>query len=856
MHNLTQSMIEQLALAWQRFMTLAQRGLMALTRFYNWWQSINWPQIPLRPIQWVLLFFVVFGLIYAWATPPFEASDELWHFGMARVILETGELPVQDPNEFTPWRQEGSQPPLYYAIAAGIMAPFDLSDADQYLMPNPHAQAGVPGQFGNKNLVLHDDPPPPLEGTPLAVYAVRSFGILLGAITVWLVYRIGLILSPQRPIIGLVAAGITALNPMFLFIAASINNDNLVTTLNAGAILLMLITLRDGFDWKRSLGIAILVALGTLTKLSALVLVPVIALSAIWLALRNKDWRGLMILGGAMLVFWAVIAGWWYVRNVQLYGELFGTATMAAVAGPRIEPFSVATLFSEAQGFRFSYWGVFGAFNIQASPVFYALMDMLVFIAIIGVTFLVLQLIAIRDFSYARRELTSAVFLLSILLVGLLAFISWTAQTYASQGRLLFPFIGAISPLLAAGLVEMIWWFIFVLSPPDRSFVRAGEAVSEGALQGGSLWPLRFLGLAAVLIPFTIIAPQYEPPQPIDALPSDVNQVYARYGDIELVAYERNDRRYLPGEGVPITLYWRVLETSDRDYTLSLGLVDPAGQAIGKIDSYPGAGTLRTSQWEPGRIYPDHYVVDLAGGLDGRYPFRAQIGWWLRTTGEDIQPLNMEGQPLEAVMLDVGAMVDPITVADDTGFTPLDEDTKAQADFDGIVRLATVDVDLDAFTFALSWEVTGPFDGDYAAFVHILDENGQLVGQSDVYPTLPTRYWRYGELYITEHAVSFNQSLEPGTYQVNVGWYLQEGEEFFRLTLPPLPPEEDAEPLPAGEEPPRPDALHLFDVVIAEDGSASSETLETWRDAVETTPEPGETSTEPELEGAPPPPNN
>ena len=54
-----------------------------------------------------------------------------------------------------------------------------------------------------------------------------------------------------------------------------------------------------------------------------------IAFGAVWVAYRDKNWQGLAILGVAIVVAWSAIAGWWYVRNIQLYGELFGTYTMA-----------------------------------------------------------------------------------------------------------------------------------------------------------------------------------------------------------------------------------------------------------------------------------------------------------------------------------------------------------------------------------------------------------------------------------------------------------------------------------------------------------------------------------------------
>ena len=65
-----------------------------------------------RPLFWLSTAFVVLGLIYVWATPPFEASDEYWHFGMLEYVHDNHALPVQNPNApGTLWKQEGSQPP-------------------------------------------------------------------------------------------------------------------------------------------------------------------------------------------------------------------------------------------------------------------------------------------------------------------------------------------------------------------------------------------------------------------------------------------------------------------------------------------------------------------------------------------------------------------------------------------------------------------------------------------------------------------------------------------------------------------------------------------------------------------------
>ena len=82
-----------------------------------------------------------------------------------------------------------------------------------------------------------------------------------------------------------------------------------------------------------------------------------------------------------------LIAGWWYARNLQLYGELFGLNTMVAIAGPR--SLSLLDLVPEFDGFRYSYWALFGAVNIVTFPLAYVIFDLFTLISFIGLRDLV-----------------------------------------------------------------------------------------------------------------------------------------------------------------------------------------------------------------------------------------------------------------------------------------------------------------------------------------------------------------------------------------------------------------------------------------------------------------------------------
>ena len=106
-------------------------------------------------INTILVVFVVLGATYSIVTPVFEASDELWHYPLVQWLSRGNPLPTQDPDKVGPWKQEASQPPLYYYMVGWATSWIDTSDLGQVLRPNPHVDNGVITRDGNTNLVIH-----------------------------------------------------------------------------------------------------------------------------------------------------------------------------------------------------------------------------------------------------------------------------------------------------------------------------------------------------------------------------------------------------------------------------------------------------------------------------------------------------------------------------------------------------------------------------------------------------------------------------------------------------------------------------------------------------------------------------
>ncbi len=472
---------------------------------------------------WLLLAYVMVGVLYIVSVPPFESPDEPRHFAVADYIQTQGKLPIQQQDVETRFGQEGSQPPLYYLLVAALIAPFDRSDLDDHLTGNPHAIIGDPNAPGNRNAYAHARVYPPLlEGSTLALFCARLFSLLLGTVTVAAVWQTARLLAPERQGLALLAAGLTAFNPQFLFISASVNNDTLVTALGSLLIWQTLQLLRHGFQPRRNLTLALLLALVSITKLSGLLFAPPLLLTAFWSGWRQRDRRGLLRFLFTLAVVWLLFAGWWYARNLHLYGELTGTQMMLDIFGRRGAPSLAELLGEEFNGLRISYWGLFGWFNVFTLKPFYRVMDIVMLAGAVG-------LLAWMWQRRAQRAQLLPILLLALQLALMLGgLIVWTSQTAATQGRLLFPVIAVISSLIALGLRT---WRL-----PARAAIVA-------------------LGSFAIAVPIVSIRPAYQPPAVVARLPESATLLYARFDDIEVLGYEMEVRRYVPGEAFPITLY-------------------------------------------------------------------------------------------------------------------------------------------------------------------------------------------------------------------------------------------------------------------------------------------------------------
>jgi hypothetical protein len=260
------------------------------------------------------LAFVMLGSLWL-AVPTYRPADEASHVAYAWE-LSHGRLPTidtvisadgdprlaqvldgRDARHRTVWT--ANHPPLYYALVA------------------------VPLRIGSAT------------GHPTAgVQAARLLSLGLSALGLVALAYVVLQLAPGTPQLAVAAAGLAGLLPSFVSISARVYNDSLaflaITLVVAASVVFVL----RGPSAVRLAAVAASAGLAALTRASGMLVVGLAGLAVLIGVWRSSHGGAARRVGRAVAwaalvgVAVAAVAGWFYLRNRRLYGDLTGSAAL------------------------------------------------------------------------------------------------------------------------------------------------------------------------------------------------------------------------------------------------------------------------------------------------------------------------------------------------------------------------------------------------------------------------------------------------------------------------------------------------------------------------------------------------
>jgi 4-amino-4-deoxy-L-arabinose transferase-like glycosyltransferase len=295
--------------------------------------------------RWCFVVAFLNVLIWTFVIPPFQVPDEISHFGYVQYLAEVGRPPSQGPiGQYSPQEQD-TLDALSFAVVAGHGAQRGIMDSveEQGLREELAATASPVGEGGSSSAT--DQPPLyyALESIPYLLSPsreilarlelMRVLSALMAALTVLCIYMFLRELLPGSPWTWTVGALVVAFQPMFCFIGAGVQGDNLLFLASAATFLGLARAFRRGLSTKRAALIGLVTVAGLLAKLTFIALLPGIALALALLAWRawpSGKGRALRAVGvAAAIVVIPVLA--YAILNTSVWHR--GGVTAGGVSG-------------------------------------------------------------------------------------------------------------------------------------------------------------------------------------------------------------------------------------------------------------------------------------------------------------------------------------------------------------------------------------------------------------------------------------------------------------------------------------------------------------------------------------------
>ncbi|MFC2037259.1 ArnT family glycosyltransferase [Chloroflexota bacterium] len=643
-------------------------------------------------------------------------------------------------------RQEAAQPPLYYVLAALVLAPVDTSPAPPGLHVNPYVDLGYFDSVNNFNAFAHTPEETwPWSGFVLAVHAVRFLSVALGLGTLACIHASGRLLWVRRTERALLATALVAFLPQFIFLHSAVTNDTLIIFLCSAALWQMVRLWMDKVTPWRLLALGLTIGLAALSKTTGQLLLVLSAVTVMFLVWRDAKWRLLVQYLALLVVPVALLSGWMYWRNWLLYGDISAVNVFVQLAGGD-RHFTVRQALADLGRVWQSSIAVFGWMNVVAPTWVYAVWNGLVVLGVLGLV--VKGLRVLIDRLSQGRQKRSALDLASVprrwllpcllALWPLLVFGAWlqfAMRTPADQGRLLFTAILPVALALASGLGQ--WsrrWSYPVVS---------------------------LLTLVTSVYCVLFLLPQaYVQPTTIEAgnIPPDATRLNYDMGlGVELVASEVPSSSAHPGDLVDLTLYWRNQAVTTTAAVVVPKILGREHAQIGRLpDAHHGGGLYPSTLWPPDKIVRERIRLPLENEI--ATPTQARL---------IVELAGQEG------FVEVGSIkVVPRT-------WPRPNKTILAHLGDGIVLSeagvgATTVSQGSTVPVNLRWQISQAPGKDLVTFVHLGDPTQPPLAQADglaLGGSYPPRLWAAGEVFDDRYDLQLPEDTPQGRYPVHVGLY-------------------------------------------------------------------------------------
>lgn len=414
-------------------------------------------------VWWITALHLSVLVGYSVLFPTYRSPDEPLHVDLAHLFSEELQYPAWDDRNTGSGIQRSLGWMEFHSLSQNLTAeeapPKDQRPAIEDL-ENPPISTGLNQQPQHPPLyyvlaggteriaeTITGDHRPDFQ---LETWFYRMVSVLFVAPLPLIVWRLSTTLALPTGI-GVAATLVPLAIPQYLHIGSSANNDTLAFVL-FWLVTPVAVRMAGGQLALRTAALAgLLIGLGLLTKVYAF-LAAAWVMGALGLALLRLGRSALRAVMSAAAVFGAValaVGGWWWVRNLVLYGEA-KPSVYRRIVGDVADPQPDALLWIRrwARSSTQAFWGDFGWFDVAISGTVVAIAT--------GIVLACLVLLCVRRDRVAGVPVGTRLLLAAPVLLLTVGHFGWGLRNHlesgrygAFQGRYWFGALAAVSVVVA-----------------------------------------------------------------------------------------------------------------------------------------------------------------------------------------------------------------------------------------------------------------------------------------------------------------------------------------------------------------------------------------------------------------------
>jgi hypothetical protein len=245
---------------------------------------------------------------------------------------------------------------------------------------------------------------------------------------------------------------------------------------------------------------------------------------------------------------------------------------------------------------------------------------------------------------------------------------------------------------------------------------------------------------------------------------------------VRLLGYNLPNDTPRPGHITFVDFYWQALAQPVEDWLQRTRLIDKAGQVWVEETAPLGMAGFTVAQWEKDDLIWERVFLPLPGNMPpGEYQLEVSL---IDTDGEFVPASEIWRVEKSHRVIAGPVYVDSWPLVTEPPPMP----HRPDAILGGTIRLWGYEIKAsggrvrpgEELQVTLVWRDELPVEGDYRVFLHLMDQDDELLAQDDGVPanwTRPTTTWRVGEVIVDEHRIRIPPDTLAGPVFLWTGLY-------------------------------------------------------------------------------------